>query len=113
MNGTSVPGDIWACLRDRADVDLQSDGCVRVVTDKAAGSEPTGFIFDGSGARAYVNIQHSPDNPNTALNESSFDEMLVIDGFTPDSATKLASPRPATIGPVRHGVRTVSPAQQK
>jgi secreted PhoX family phosphatase len=86
VNGTSVPGDVWACLRDGADVDLQSDGCVRVITDKAAGSEPTGLTFDGSGTRAYLNIQHSPDNPNTALNESSFDEMLVIDGFTPDSA---------------------------
>jgi secreted PhoX family phosphatase len=87
VNGTGVPGDVWACLRDGADLDLQSDGCVRVITDKAAGSEPTGFTFEGSGERAYLNIQHSPDNPGTALNESSFDEMLVIDGFTPDSAT--------------------------
>jgi secreted PhoX family phosphatase len=87
VNGTSVPGDVWACLRDGADADLQSDGCVRVITDKAAGSEPTGFTFDGSGTRAYLNIQHSPDNPNTALNEGAFDEMLVIDGFEPDNAT--------------------------
>lgn len=87
--GVSVPGDIWACLRDGSDVDLQSDGCVRVLSVKTAGAEPTGFIFDGSGETAYLNIQHSPNDPGTTLNESTFDEMLVIEGFDPDSATAV------------------------
>jgi Alkaline phosphatase PhoX len=85
--GESKPGDIWACLRDGADDDLQSDGCVRVLSVKTAGSEPTGFIFDATGKRAYVNIQHSPDNPGTPVNEGQYDEMLVVEGFQPDQAT--------------------------
>ena len=87
VDGQSKPGDIWACLRDGADDDLQSDGCVRVLSVKTAGSEPTGFVFDGSGERAYLDIQHSPDNPGTPVNEAQYDEMLVIEGFEPDEAT--------------------------
>ncbi len=89
VNGTSVPGDVWACLRDGADLGFETDGCVRVMTVKTAGSEPTGLRFNAAGTRAYLDIQHSPNNPNTALDEASFDEMLVIDGFTPDSATAV------------------------
>jgi len=88
INGEEKPGDIWACLRDGADRDLQSDGCVLVASVTTEGAEPTGFTFDASGKRAYLNIQHSPDDPTTPdLDESSFDEMLVIDGFEPRSAT--------------------------
>lgn len=86
IDGVERPGDIWACLRDGADRDLQSDGCVMVASVRTAGAEPTGFIFDGSGERAYVHVQHSPDDPATALDEGSFDEMLVIDGFEPRRA---------------------------
>ena len=87
VNGTSVPGDIWACLPDGADDNLQTDGCVRVISDRSGVpgvdlSEPTGFVFDASGKRAYLNIQHSPDNPATPSDdESKYDEMLVIEGF--------------------------------
>lgn len=88
IDGESKPGNIWACLRDGADDDLQSDGCVMVASVKTAGSEPTGFTFDASGNRAYLNIQHSPDNPATPdVDESTFDELLVLDGFTARSAT--------------------------
>ena len=87
VDGVSVPGDIWACLRDGADDDTQSDGCVRVVSVVTDGSEPTGFKFDASGRRAFLNIQHSPDNPATAtVNEARYDEMLEITGFEPDEA---------------------------
>jgi hypothetical protein len=34
-----------------------------------------------------VNIQHSPDNPGTPVNEGQYDEMLVVEGFQPDQAT--------------------------
>ncbi|MGI8594639.1 MAG: alkaline phosphatase PhoX [Solirubrobacteraceae bacterium] len=88
VNGEDKPGDIWACLRDGADRDLQSDGCSMVASVKTQGAEPTGFIFDASGRNAYLNIQHSPDDPSTPdIDESTFDEMLVIDGFRPGRAT--------------------------
>lgn len=85
VNGTSVPGDVWACLPDGADANLQTDGCVLVLSVKTAGSEPTGFTFDAGGRTAYLNIQHSPNNPATAtVDEATYDEMLVIEGFRPD-----------------------------
>lgn len=82
VNGASRPGDVWACLPDGADDDLLSDGCVMAVSVANAQSEPTGFIFDGAGTTAYLNIQHSGDAPaTTTVNESTFNEMLVIGGF--------------------------------
>lgn len=87
VNGEGKPGDIWACLRDGADRDGQSDGCVLVASVKTEGAEPTGFIFRGDGKKAYVNIQHSPDDPATPnTDESTYDEMLEIDGFEPGKA---------------------------
>jgi secreted PhoX family phosphatase len=83
VNGVSVAGDIWACLPDGGDVNLQTDGCVPVVSVTTAGSEPTGFIFDQSGQTAYLNIQHSPNIASTPIDESRYDELLVIEGFMP------------------------------
>lgn len=81
VDGTPFPGDIWACLRDGADDDTLTDGCVRILSVVTQGAEPTGFKFDSSGTRAYVNIQHSPDNPATSVNEFRYDEMLEIKGW--------------------------------
>jgi secreted PhoX family phosphatase len=50
--------DIWMCLPDGDDRDVQSDGCIRILSLKDTTAEPTGFIFSGSGRTAYVNIQH-------------------------------------------------------
>lgn len=50
--------DIWMCLPDGEDRDLQSDGCIRILSLTDTTSEPTGFIFTASGRTAYVNIQH-------------------------------------------------------
>ncbi len=86
IDGASMPGDVWACLRDGDDANLQSDGCVRVASVRTAGAEPTGLTFDGTGERAYLNIQHSPDDPSTAIDEGTFDELLVIGGFNPRAA---------------------------
>lgn len=87
LNGTTeVAGDIWACLPDGADDDLQTDGCVRVVSVTTAGAEPTGFLFDASGRTAYLHVQHSPNDPATPVNEDLYDELLVIEGFNPDKA---------------------------
>lgn len=86
INGVSVAGDVWACLPDGRDVDLQSDGCVMILSVTTTGSEPTGFIFDGSGTKAFVNVQHSPNVASTPADESKYDELLVIEGFDPGKA---------------------------
>lgn len=50
--------DIWMCLPDGDDDDVQTDGCIRIASLKDTSSEPTGFIFTGSGETAFVSIQH-------------------------------------------------------
>jgi len=50
--------DLWICLPDGADDDTQSDGCVRFASLRDTSSEPTGFIFLGSGEEAFVSLQH-------------------------------------------------------
>ena len=42
--------DLWACLDDGADDDLQSDGCMRIATLNDLTAEWTGGLFDASGA---------------------------------------------------------------
>jgi secreted PhoX family phosphatase len=85
----SHPGEVWACLPDGKDDNLLTDGCVRVVSVATQGSEPTGFIFEASGKKAYLNVQHSPDDPSTpAVDEGTSDEMLEIRGFVPKEALK-------------------------
>ncbi len=51
--------DLWDCLPDGADDNLQSDGCVRVGTLNDLEAEWTGGIFDASGKRFFVSIQHN------------------------------------------------------
>ncbi len=65
--------DIWMCLPDGADRDVQSDGCVRILSLKDTNAEPTGFIFDASGETAYVNIQHRATGQGALLKISGFD----------------------------------------
>ncbi|MCL4316030.1 MAG: PhoX family protein [Gammaproteobacteria bacterium] len=64
--------DIWACLPDGKDRDVQSDGCVRVLSIKDTDAESTGFIFDASGERAYVNIQHRSTGQGALLRIEGF-----------------------------------------
>lgn len=57
--------DIWICLPDGADDDTQTDGCVRMASLRDTSSEPSGFIFLGSGEEAFVSLQHrSVDEAN-------------------------------------------------
>jgi secreted PhoX family phosphatase len=49
--------DIWMCLPDGDDNDVLSDGCIRIASLRDTDSEPTGFIFDASGERAFVRMQ--------------------------------------------------------
>jgi secreted PhoX family phosphatase len=51
--------DIFDCLDDGADADLLSDGCIRVATLNDLNAESTGGIFDASGNRFWVSIQHN------------------------------------------------------
>lgn len=64
--------DIWMCLPDGTDRDVQSDGCVRILSLTDTDAEPTGFIFDASGTNAYVNIQHRATGKGALLKVSGF-----------------------------------------
>jgi len=80
-------GDIWACLKDGADKDIKSDGCVRLLSVKDQSAEPTGFIFSPDGSKAYLSIQHSSDTDVTLhdggnlVDDYATDDIIVIDGF--------------------------------
>jgi secreted PhoX family phosphatase len=51
--------DLWDCLPDGTDSDLQSDGCIRIATLNDLTAEWTGGIFDASGHHFYVSVQHN------------------------------------------------------
>jgi hypothetical protein len=74
-------GDIFACLPDGADRDLQSDGCVRLLSVVDASAEPTGFLFHPDGTRAYLSIQHSDDTQMPPVEDYRTDDVLEITGF--------------------------------
>ena len=74
-------GDVFACLRDGADRDIKTDGCVKMLSVKDSSAEPTGFIFDATGTRAYVSIQHSNDDNMPLVDGYRTDDVLMITGF--------------------------------
>jgi uncharacterized protein DUF839 len=80
-NGTVQPrgNDLWMCLPDGADDDVMSDGCVRFASLRDTSSEPTGFIFLGSGEAALVHLQHR--EVDAANHRGS---LLLITGFKVD-----------------------------
>ena len=51
--------DVWSCLPDGRDVDLQSDGCIRIITLNDPVAEWTGGIFDSTGKRFFLSAQHN------------------------------------------------------
>src|SRR5215467_9676870 len=71
--------DLWICLPDGDDDDVQSDGCVRFASIRDTSAEPTGFIFTGSGESAFVNIQHRA--ANDALGAGNHGALVKISGF--------------------------------
>jgi secreted PhoX family phosphatase len=77
-NGVSQPrgNDMWICLPDGDDDDAQTDGCVRFASLKDTTSEPTGFIFLGSGEEAFVSLQH-----RSVDEASGRGSLLKISGF--------------------------------
>jgi secreted PhoX family phosphatase len=77
LNGSQPRGnDLWICLPDGADADIQTDGCVRFASLKDTTSEPSGFIFLASGQEAFVTLQHRSVDENN--NRGS---LLKISGF--------------------------------
>lgn len=64
--------DIWTCLPDGNDRDVQSDGCIRIASVRDTNAESTGVIFDASGQRAYVNIQHRATGQGALLRIEGF-----------------------------------------
>jgi hypothetical protein len=59
--------DLWDCLPDGPDQDLLSDGCVRIATLNDLTAEWTGGIFDATGTRFFVSIQHNISGQATIL----------------------------------------------
>jgi secreted PhoX family phosphatase len=59
--------DLWDCLPDGGDPDLQSDGCVRIATLNDLTAEWTGGIFDASGRHFYVSVQHNVSGSGVIL----------------------------------------------
>lgn len=51
--------DLWQCLEDGDDDDQLSDGCIRIGTLNDLNAEWTGGIFDASGRRFFVSVQHN------------------------------------------------------
>lgn len=51
--------DIWTCRDDGADKDNLADACVKVISLNDLNAESTGGIFDASGKRYFVSIQHN------------------------------------------------------
>jgi hypothetical protein len=76
-------GDVFACLRDGADRDIESDGCVRVLSVKDSSAEPTGFLFAPDGCTAYLSIQHSDDGLMPLFDDYATDDVVEITGFEP------------------------------
>jgi len=79
-NGEQPRGnDLWICLPDGADDDVQTDGCVRFASIRDTSAEPTGFIFLGSGEEAFVNIQHRAINDSQG--NTNHGALIKISGF--------------------------------
>jgi hypothetical protein len=70
-------GEVFACLRDGADRDIKTDGCISILSVVDPNAEPTGFIFDGTGETAYLVIQHG----ETPAALGATDDLIKITGF--------------------------------
>ena len=59
--------DLWDCLPDGADADGMSDGCIRIGTLNDLTAEWTGGIFDATGTRFFVSVQHNVSGHGVVL----------------------------------------------
>jgi hypothetical protein len=78
-----IHGEIYGCLRDGADRDIKSDGCLPMLAIRDPSAEPTGFIFSPDGTTAYLSIQHSDDSQMPLIDGFPTDDVLIIRGFEP------------------------------
>ncbi|GAB6067824.1 hypothetical protein JCM13664_11430 [Methylothermus subterraneus] len=74
-------GDVWGCLPDGEDVDLKSDGCIRVLSLVPSEAEPTGLFFSPDGQKAYLSIMHTDDAFMPKVNGWPTDDIVEIEGF--------------------------------
>ena len=51
--------DLWSCLEDGRDDDRLSDGCIRIATLNDLNAEWTGGVFNETGDRFFVSVQHN------------------------------------------------------
>jgi hypothetical protein len=65
--------DIWSCLEDGDDHDRLSDGCVRIATLNDLNAEWTGGIFDATGRRFFVSVQHNVTGHGVILEITGWD----------------------------------------
>ncbi len=80
---TGRNNDLWVCLPDRADADDQSDGCIRIATlhdlgparapNAGEGAEWTGGVFDSTGTRFFVSVQHNMTGHGVILEITGWD----------------------------------------
>jgi len=64
VTSTHKNNDLWDCLPDGADADSLSDGCIRIATlndwsSNNEGAEWTGGVWDSTGTRFFVSVQHN------------------------------------------------------
>ena len=64
--------DIWSCLDDGADTDTLSDACVKVMSLNDLTAESTGGVFDATGRKYYVSIQHNKTGHGLILEVSGW-----------------------------------------
>jgi len=73
IGATQKNNDLWDCLPDGADMDGVSDGCIRIGTlndltaNAGEGAEWTGGIFDATGTRFFVSVQHNVSGHGVVL----------------------------------------------
>jgi secreted PhoX family phosphatase len=64
--------DLWDCLPDGGDDDVLTDGCVRMASLNDLTAEWTGGIFDASGRRFFVSVQHNISERGVLLEITGF-----------------------------------------
>ncbi len=70
---------VWACLRDGADPDVLSDGCLRVMNLKDSEGEFTGVEFLADGRSFLVNLSHRTQVDRRIPDTT---DMLLISGLS-------------------------------
>jgi hypothetical protein len=83
-------GDVFACLPDGDDRDLQTDGCVRIASVVDESAEPTGWVFSIDGTKAWVSVQHSADGNMPIFDGYATDDLIEVTGFAAVNATSVA-----------------------